>query len=515
MKTPISAQKIFISLYFLGLTIYSCFDLVGGYQTALFSISTIEKILLFGIVIAFSFVSTLIVQILLSRVSVREQLPHWDGLMLGMVSGFIFDQISYLQFLAWPNIAYSFIASTLFVIVFIRAVFSISTPRGRMFLVFVVFAGLIAKLDNQRISPHNKKDERPNLVFVTIDGLNATVFQDADIQKLRSFYFLEHNGISFEQMYSASSDPILSYQTLLTSRLPSYASQEIKNREIPPNIAQWFKFLEYKTAGFISSDILGSEFHKGFQYFDDEFSCMRGWGLWFGGRLLPCSTKNRSSAQTTSQMILWMEKQQRPFLSWINFSELQGEYSPPAEWSDHFYRGSPFEHHSEECLHQIAPIHLENAKGRCSKEWMLSQYKAEIASLDAPLMQIISWITAHPNTMLVVMGGYGQHLADRFPWFGREHITRESTHIPAFIWFPSILPREKKITSLVSAMDILPTVFDIFGISFDGHVDGTTLIPEIYHAEEKDYILGVEVGGNERFVLEAGANDWKKQELPR
>ena len=483
------------------MAVYGLFDLYGGIQSSSLLLSTAEELQLFCAVLFCSFVVALPSSVWLHSIRLDERVVHWRGFMTGIGLALLFDQSSILLDMDFPYLLYALGILCFFCVFFVQMVYREQTSKGRLFFLALVFAVLVSKLDPSIEKKTVEDDDRPNVIVVTVDALNGAIFHQSDIQRLKSFDFLKKNGISFSNMHAASDDPVRAYSSLLTShisKVPSHAS-----------FADIFSQMGYETAAFVGAQYLvHDDIKQGFSVFDGEFSFLRGWSLSFWGALLPLGSSYRSSMETTDMTMSWIRSKQKPFFAWVEFAELQGPYSPPVEWDGHFFSGDPYELHSAECIESVDPIHLSRVEGRCSREWLLSQYKGELASLDRDVFRIVQWVQENPNTLLVFTGAYGIQQAQRAPWFGRDGLTVESTLVPTIIWFPSILASQKQVSQISSTMDLFPTIFDVLGIPLNEERSGSSLVDAIYYGEGKNQIEGVSSDGIEHHLKSKGT--WKE-----
>ena len=494
------SRYIFFGFHFVGMLIYGLFDLYGGIQAASLQLQYVEQIQLLIAVLLCSLFVAFISSAFLYRIKIDESVIHWRGFMTGIGIALLLDQSSIVMGMDMPYLLYALGILCFFCVFFIQMVYRDQTPKGRLFFLGLVFAALVSKLEPS-LEKKEEIDKRPNVIVITVDALNGEIFHQDDIQQLKSFSFLKKNGITFYNMHAASDDPLRAYSSIFTSNL----SNKVGSESFP----RIFSLMDYETGAFLGSDNLRNETYKsGFEIFDDDFSWLRGASLSFWGRIFRSRGHSRSSVESTDFMLSWMKSQKKPFFTWIQYSELQGAYSPPVEWGDHFFAGDPYELHSQDCMKSVDPIHVSRVEGRCSASWLLSQYKGELASLDRELLRIVQWVQENPNTLLVFMGAYGIQQSERVPWFGRDGLTVESTLVPTVFWFPSILASGKEISHLSSSMDVFPTIFDVLGISLEERRTGVSQVDAIYYDEGQEQIQGVSSVGVQYRLQSKGV--WEK-----
>lgn len=491
--SKIFIRNIFFIFHLLGMVLYCFFDLYGGIQGSTLDLDFSTQFQIFAVVFCICSAISVFSSLLIYQIEFDESLILWRALMTGIGVALFLDQISLLIELSFPYSLYALGILCFFAAFFTRMVYRNHTSKGRMIFLLLVFAALMAKLDPSVEHEKDDRDERPNVILVSIDALHADILEEKEIQNLRSFELLRENGVSFSNMHAACDQPKCSYQALMTADIPLYETE----KDLPLSYfihshSQTFSAMDYETAAFLgASNIRDAGLKKGFSTYDDEFSWIRGWSISFWGRLFPFGSSMRSSMNTTDMMLSWSSRQKKPFFAWLQYSELQAPYNPPVEWEGHFFDGDPYELHTQECMNSLAQSHHQSVQGRCSASWLTSQYKGELASLDRELFRVLKWVQENPNTLLVFVGGYGVHLSHTIPWFGRDGLTKEGTHVPAIFWFPDILAQGKEIASLSSTMDIFPTIFDILGVPLESKTVGVSQVDAIYNGVGSQRIQGL------------------------
>jgi len=482
----------FLIFHCVGIISYSFLDLYGGIKGSRFSLSTVEILLLFVIVFLVSLLFSFLSGKVLQHKQLFQRLPNWNGFLSGCVLAFFLDHLSTITLLddhVWIGI----VAMLCCCAIFFRMGFYAQTSKQRLAFVSIIFAVFMAQLPTPKAPPKDAEiSSRPSVLFVTIDALRAETFFAPDIQKLKNIRFLRKNAVVFDTVYAASTQEELAYKGLLYGDITQNNKKSTKDEEI--SFAQRFQQYGYSTAVYWSTKELSSkiEFQKGLVVIDDEFSSFRGWSLGMWGRFLPISEKQRSAGLSTEKSLQWAVKQRDPFFLWLNWSELQAPYRPPVEWSGNFFAGDPFENHDPMCERKIEKSHQEHVADRCNVDWIKAEYKAEIASFDRSLGAIIEYVQEHPNTLLVMVGGYGIHHTEHAPWFSNGAIpTAENVRVPLLFWFPSILPADKYIEQAISSADIMPTVFDILSFEVPTGIYGKSVIDVIYHNEKRENIISI------------------------
>ena len=153
-------------------------------------------------------------------------------------------------------------------------------------------------------------------------------------------------------------------------------------------------------------------------------------------------------------------------------------------------------------------------------------YDGEMRVLDdwmARQLETLGSLGILDDTLIILMSDHGEELMER------GHVGHSSTNlsgtlydeammVPCILWHANLLPRGRVVEPLVSVIDIMPTVFDLLGMTLPEPVDGHSLLPLIRGtAENHRDIVFAEVPtagwqrliGDERRLRAARTPDWK------
>ena len=76
--------------------------------------------------------------------------------------------------------------------------------------------------------------------------------------------------------------------------------------------------------------------------------------------------------------------------------------------------------------------------------------------------------------MVVLFGDHGENMTEHDAWFDHAGLYDSVVHVPVIIWAPGMVPASE-VTSLVSTIDIKPTVLDFLGMPAVPGLDGRSL----------------------------------------
>jgi arylsulfatase A-like enzyme len=82
------------------------------------------------------------------------------------------------------------------------------------------------------------------------------------------------------------------------------------------------------------------------------------------------------------------------------------------------------------------------------------------------------------NTLLIITSDHGENFGDHGLASHQFCLYDSLMHVPLIISYPKLIPSERRISSLVSHIDILPTILDLLNIKAYPHgIQGKSLSP--------------------------------------
>jgi choline-sulfatase len=119
-------------------------------------------------------------------------------------------------------------------------------------------------------------------------------------------------------------------------------------------------------------------------------------------------------------------------------------------------------------------------------------YDAEVTFTDQHIGKLLDFVAAQPwgeRTAVVISADHGEAFGEHGQFRHGFELWDVLTHVPMMIRAPGIVPR--RIDAPRSAIDIAPTMLDLFGVEKDPAMEGRSLVPELYGADgpDRDVIL--------------------------
>ncbi|PWT91141.1 MAG: hypothetical protein C5B54_05880 [Acidobacteria bacterium] len=287
---------------------------------------------------------------------------------------------------------------------------------------------------------------RYNVLIVTLDTTRAdrigaygfTGIKTPNIDSLAA------NGILFEKCISPTPLTFPAHTSIFTGTYPLFHGVRDNAAFVVPQslttLAEVFRKHGYTTAAFVSSFVLDSQWglNQGFDYYYDNFDLHR-------ENVVSVGDIQRPGNETADAALKWLSNNTKnPFLLWVHFYDPHTPYEPPPPFKE---------------------LYAENP------------YLGEIAFADAQIGRLLQKLTdsgLRDKTFILVAGDHGeslgQHKEDSHGFF----IYQESLHVPFIISTPFKEFRKVRNTSVVSLVDLMPTIlsmegFHDEGLAFQGH----------------------------------------------
>ena len=187
----------------------------------------------------------------------------------------------------------------------------------------------------------------------------------------------------------------------------------------------------------VSAFVLDSRFglDQGFASYDDDLS---------GGHESAMFLVSETGADgTVDRALAWLDgKGERPWFLWTHFFDPHAEYRAPEPYGS-----------------RLAP------------------YDAEIAFVDAQLGRLLDAIAERgelERTLVVVTADHGESLGEHGEATHGVFIYDATTRVPLLLSHPS-LALGKRVSEVVSSVDISPTCLELLGIECERAFDGRSL----------------------------------------
>ncbi len=275
---------------------------------------------------------------------------------------------------------------------------------------------------------------------------------------------LAGEGVLFERAMAAAPTTLPSHVSLMSGRNPM--AHGVRNNGVPvgadvPTLAASFRAAGYRTAAFVSAFVLDERFGlgRGFDTYDDELDPPVG---------RTSEALERRGDRTAAAAAAWLAAPQAgagapattapgataaPFFVWVHLYDPHDPYEAPS---------TP-------------------AGG------VASPYDGEITFADAAvgtLLDALGHQGLAANTIVAVIGDHGESLGEHGEETHGMFVYESALRVPALLAWPGRLPAGRRVTPLVRAIDLGPTLLDLAGRPPLEGATGASLVPLVRGAGE-------------------------------
>ena len=182
-----------------------------------------------------------------------------------------------------------------------------------------------------------------------------------------------------------------------------------------------------------------------------------------------------------------LAKQDQPFFLFMRHMDPHSPYLAPKPFQDIFFQGDAFDPNDKRMqkVYDFKPfgdyIGSWVPKGCTNPDYVIAQYDAAVAYMDACIQQILEKLAAlglEEDTIVIFTSDHGEMLGDHC-MLRKSQPYEGSAHVPLLLWDPGGhlgLPRGGRCTALAELRDVMPTLLAIAGVPIPGCVDGKPLL---------------------------------------
>lgn len=364
----------------------------------------------------------------------------------------------------------------------------------------------------------------PNIILVVMDAARADHLSCYGYHRKTSpnIDTLAGEGVLFENAFSAAEWSYPSHASIFTGKYPSghrTLGKDIYLHKENTTVAETLAQNKYVTIGLSGNNLLSptNGFSRGFQkYF--VFDISHEYASVF--RFVRQSPKDfartviygfdgythRNIARIKA--LLGNGKRQEPFFLFTNLYNCHAPYDPPRPFKKHFcdhLNRPPFMMeivsrmllgYSGESIPGLDTRKLKliaDDRGQYSfmareldvtkDEWEVvkSWYDGEILYLDSCIGELVGFLRSEgifENTLLILTSDHGESFGEHGLASHQFGLYDNLIHVPLILVYPDIIPRRRRIPSLVSHVDIFPTILDLLNIKrYRRGIPGRSLSP--------------------------------------
>lgn len=312
---------------------------------------------------------------------------------------------------------------------------------------------------------------QPNVILITIDALRPDHLGCYGYQRDTSPNIdkLAKEGIVFLNCFSTGPNTVYSLGGFVTGRYLEIGEEHVFLDNILDmkftTLAEYLKSMDYYTAAFVNNVNLkiGKGFEQGFDYYDNL-----SYRLW-------------DAEEITTSVLNFLNgyKYKKPFFVWIHYLEPHAPY----DIAPRYFREEYFKNFEKDRLYkkndkelrlkpdifesQNKPYYLRSSEGyiplivfrnnKYNLNYYIACYDTEIVYVDSHIGRLLKKIDS--NTIIILSADHGESLGEHNSYFNHgENIYDEELHIPLIIKDNRYFKGGKKVSTVVSSVDIVPTI---------------------------------------------------------
>ena len=355
----------------------------------------------------------------------------------------------------------------------------------------VMFVASACKKDTAPGSGGAGKGKRPNIIVLTVDTLRADhmALYGYHRNTMPAIGAFAETAVVFDQAVVSRGNTRASYVSMLTGmhlfRHGVYNNRWMLHEDFT-TLPEVLKSAGYHTAGFVSNFVLVGELSacdQGFDVYDDRLE----------ERELNRPNYERSAGGTLKAILEWLESDPpQPFFLFTNFIDPHGPYLPPKRFR------SLYKTPKERILNRKQITGYQYVEGSLNYYDYVDRYDAEVRYVDEALGQLIETLKSKglwDDSLVIFLSDHGESLGEHKVLFEHQYnLFEETVRVPLAIRLPpgpdgreAVTP--KRVSSLGSPMDLMPTILDYLDISFKDRIDGESLLPFLSGDKVSDRIM--------------------------
>ncbi|MCH2185093.1 sulfatase, partial [Myxococcota bacterium] len=302
---------------------------------------------------------------------------------------------------------------------------------------------------------------------------------------------LAERGVLFEKAIAAASLTAPAHASIMTSRYAREHSIGTLNGETRlvggETLAERFRSEGYETAAFVSNVVLRrrSGLDRGFQTYDDEL---------VDSEVNRAAYFERIAAQTAERALSWLRSRPpgQPVFVWLHLQDPHGPYTPPQDfegrvgnWPLRMKRPLPI----LESNVGVAGIPAYQALGEAREpSFYAGRYGEELLYADHWVGEVVESFErrAGPGGAVVLLtADHGESMGEMGWFFQHGHATTpDLTRVPLLVVAPGA--SAGRVDSLVSHVDVAPTLLELAGMEPLPDSSGLSLAPVIFGEDPEE-----------------------------
>ena len=301
---------------------------------------------------------------------------------------------------------------------------------------------------------------KPNVLVILIDTLRADHLGMNGYERNTSPFldsFAKEN-LNFTKAMSSASWTPPSVATLVSGMYASihghmplrsqtdYGKRFTKLDDSFITMAEVFKGAEYSTAAISANPIISKKygFAQGFDLF-----------------VSPGRENAEKVNARTKKYLSTMRPKDKPFFLYLQYMDPHDPYDPPAPY-DKSFQGT-----------------LKSREYPKQQADFINQYDGEISYVDTKISELFTWLKTqglYEDLIIMIVSDHGEQFLERGYQGHADRTYLEEAHVPFIL---KTKGKKGDIDTIVSTVDMFPTVLDAAGVEFKHPVHGYSLLSDL------------------------------------
>jgi arylsulfatase A-like enzyme len=330
-----------------------------------------------------------------------------------------------------------------------------------------------------------RSDEPPSILLIVADTLRSDHLGCYGYPRGTSPNIdrLAEEGTLFTRFYTVVPTTLASVTSLMTSLHPKdhkVSRNGFKIGSDLPLLSEVFLDGGFETAAFVSSYCLSSEFgmSRGFSHFDEEMK---------QGTVLKDNKLIRSAKQVTDNFLSWLDarSEEKSFFALLHYFDPHWPYNPPPKAMARF-KARKAERRGEMVSFRQAQKNLRESKGKPGdfEKNLHNLYCAEIFHMDRHIGRILDRLDESglaKDVLVVFVSDHGETFWEHEDYFNHGLFVYDTTiSIPLIFRCPGMIPEEERRDTLISSLDLGPTLCALAGLRAPRGFEGDSFEPVLF-----------------------------------
>lgn len=329
-------------------------------------------------------------------------------------------------------------------------------------------------------------DRAEHVVIVSIDTLRADVLGTyGGRAKTPRIDAVAGDAVVFETHITAAPTTLASHTSLFTGTHPHTHGIPRNDYIVPEEhlmLPEAFAEAGFQTAAFLGAVPIGShsEFTQGFEHIDEHFDRHRKQG--------EVEQTQRDAPAVTDAVLAWLDAGRdadRPMFLFVHYFDVHAPYVAPPKYRALYDL-------DKARAYQGTMGHLKKVRAWLARG--LPKGKTEAAVLKELYLSGVSWVDFElgrmldgldaagllDDTLLIITSDHGETFDSHEETFDHGYsVYDETVRTPLILRFPKGEHAGERVSRAVSNVDIVPTLLEVFGLSWSSDIEGRSLIPVI------------------------------------